>query len=349
VLPISGVAPVKIAVVIAFTYPGLLEDLKTYWQSPINFGSNAVPPRVNVYTFPGAVFNEGWAQEECLDVQMVCTMNPNASIWVVEAKSDKVSDMLAAVNYATQTLRVDIVSMSWGDMDHAAYTKQYASFNSSNVCYCAASGDTYTVSWPSVLPNCIAVGGTSLLRCPSSTPNRIEYAWNGTGCGYSRTVPQPLYQQSIAGIAHSYRATPDVSMIGDPNTSVYVVYKGIWSGVGGTSASTPLFAGMLSLANQQRLNAKLSPLTTVGSTSSPYQVSKTAAPSNHVQTCLYKTANNKTDYGNIFYDVTVGTDFGSVGGKSTALTKYASGLGYDIATGLGSPTCNGLCAALSKL
>jgi subtilase family serine protease len=103
-----------IAIVVAFTYPGLKADLLTYWQNPVNFGANSSPPTINIYTAPGAKQNAGWAQEECLDVQMVCTMNPNANIWVVEAKSDSLTDLTNAVTYASNTIKADVISMSWG-------------------------------------------------------------------------------------------------------------------------------------------------------------------------------------------------------------------------------------------
>ena len=50
---------VSIAIIIAFHHPNLLSDLKTYWQSPLNFGSDAIPPNVNVYSF-GSKVNSGW-------------------------------------------------------------------------------------------------------------------------------------------------------------------------------------------------------------------------------------------------------------------------------------------------
>lgn len=334
----SGKKQVKIAIIIAFTYPGVLSDLKTYWQNDINFGPNSNPPTVNVYTMPGAKTNSGWAQEECLDLQMVCTINPNANIWVVEAKSDSVTDLLAAVDYASNIIQADVISMSWGVDDSISYSYYSNYFNNTNVCYCASSGDENIASWPSVLSNCISVGGTTLLWTPNAKKPRTEFAWNSAGCGYATSVRQPEYQQSIPSISHSHRAIPDVSLVANQNTGVYVVYKGKWYSFGGTSVATPLFAGILSLANQQRFNAGKGALTTVYTTN--------PTPKNNVQQFLYKNIYPTSKYANDFNDITIGSDQGSVAGNSAKLTTYSTNSGFDLPTGLGSPNSSNLCADL---
>ena len=349
----AGKKQVKIVIVVAYTYPGLLDDLKTYWQNNVNFGPSSTPPKVNVYTMSGATTNAGWAQEECLDVQMVCAMNPNANIWVVEAKSDYTTDLLAALDYANKTIQPDVISMSWGMDDDKGLSIYNSYFNNPKTCYCAASGDSNIVSWPSVLSNCISVGGTTLLWTPnaSSTNNRTEYTWNSGGCGYATSVSQPTYQQAISGINHTYRAIPDVSMVANQNTGVYVVYKGNWYVFGGTSISTPIFAGILSLANQQRFNAGKGALTTVYSTTPNVSTPPTyVPPANNVQQYLYKTIYTSNKYSNDFYDITIGNDQGSIGGGNSAnLTTYIAGTKYDLPTGLGSPNCGNLCSDLLNI
>jgi len=347
VLPVQvspGKRKVKIAIIIAYAYPGLLSDLKTYWQNPINFGPSSMPPDVIVHTMKGATFNSGWAQEECLDLQMTCTMNPNAAIYVVEAKSDKIPDLMAAVNYANNKIQADVVSMSWGINDSASLSSFKSHFNNPNVSYCAASGDTNSVSWPSVLSNCISVGGSTLLWTPQSTTPRTEYTWSSAGCGYATSVDQPSYQLGITNINHVKRAIPDLCMVGNQNTGVYIVYKGHWYSFGGTSVATPLFAGILSLANQLRFNEGKSSLTTVYSTSAIQPtLSSYIPPSNNIQQCLYKTIYPSSKHKKDFYDVTIGSGNGSVAGNSTLLETYSAGSGFDLTTGLGSPNCSNLC------
>jgi len=348
-VPVSN-KKTTIAIIIAYTYPKLKADLATYWKNPINFGPDSIPPTINIYTMMGATQNSGWAQEECLDVQLVCSMNPNANICVVEAKSDSNTDLLSAVTYATNTLKADVVSMSWGVNESLQLTSSNSVFINTGVCYCAATGDSNTVSWPATNANCIAIGGTSLIWTPTTTPKRTEYAYQLAGCGYSSIIQQPNYQTGIPNIIHKYRVIPDVSMVADNNTCVYTVFNGNWYGVGGTSVSTPIFAGILSIANQQRFNAGKSALTTVYNTSPNTSTNNTYLPPlNHLQTYLYKSVyTNSTIYKSAFYDIVIGTDAGSVSNSST-LTTYTAGSGYDITTGLGSPNATNLCNLLVNL
>jgi subtilase family serine protease len=341
---------VSIAIIVAFTYPGVHNDLKTYWQNSINFGENSIPPTINVYTMPGATQNSGWAQEECLDVQMICVINPDADIFVVESKSDLVTDLMNAINYANTVIKADVISMSWGISESSTLLNYTKYFTNNNISYCAASGDKNSVCWPATLSNCIAVGGTTLLWTPNSSTDRTEYAWKSAGCGYSTIINQPTYQKNITNILHKNRVIPDVSLIADTNTSAYSVYNGNWYGVGGTSVSTPIFAGILSLANQERFNKNKSALTTVYSITPNDTLSNYVPPLNNIQNFIYKTIYpNATLYGNTFYDITIGSGMGSIGGNSSGLTNYTSGNNFDINTGMGSPNGTYLCNQLLKI
>jgi subtilase family serine protease len=342
---------VTIAIVVAFTYPGLKADLKTYWQNPINFGPSSNPPNINIYTTPGAKQNVIWSQEECLDVQMVCTINPNANIWVVEAKSDAFLDLVTAIAYATTTIKADVISMSWGLAEVPQLIPYNDIFTNTSICYCASTGDENFVSWPATASNCLATGGTSLIWNPTATPQRTEYAWNSAGCGYSSIIPQPNYQSAITSITHNNRVVPDISLIADTNTSVYTVYKVSWYGVGGTSVGAPILSGILSLANQQRFNSGKGALTTVYSKTPNNATSNTyVPPQNNVHNYIYKTIYpNSSQYSSSFYDVTIGQNKGSIGGNSTGLTTYSSGAKFDVTTGLGSPNSKILCDLLATI
>jgi subtilase family serine protease len=340
-VPVTG-RQVVIAIIIAYHNKTLQSDLNTYWKSPTNFGPLSTPPIIiqhNLSNKPNNV-NSEWNMESCLDVQMVATMNPNAQIHVVEAKSSSNADMAYAVQYATTSLNADILSMSWGAPEASSFISKSALFVNPNdptkhKCFCASSGDNNYVCWPSTLSNVCAVGGTTLLWNPlSSSSNlygRVEYTWPEAGCGYSKLVTTPTYQNSVN--SNKFRATPDVSLIANFNTGVYIVCNGKWNLIGGTSVSCPLFAGILSLANQQRFNSGKNPLTTVY-TQTPVSNSppESILPTN-VQNYLYNNMNS-----NCFYDINVGTD-----------GKYSAGKGYDIATGVGSPNATNLCNALADL
>jgi len=333
---------VIVAIIIAYHCPTLQSDLNTYWKSPFNFGPTSTPPSINVYTFQGATVNSGWNLEECLDVQMVATANPNANIWVVEARSSSQSDLNAAIQYATTKLNADIISMSWGGNDTTNLITSNSLFmnpiKSENYkCFCASSGDNNSVNWPSVLSNVISVGGSTLVWNPNSTTPlaRSEYTWTNGGCGFSTSVAKPHYQNDVNPNA-TYRATPDVSLIANPTTGVSIVYNGQWNQVGGTSVACPFFAGILSLANQQRFNAGKNPLTTVYTQSPTTNNTPSSIPQTHLQTYLYESIYKNPDLKTkCLTDITTGTD-----------GKYIAGSGYDIATGLGSPNATALCDIL---
>lgn len=345
-IPVTSRRQVRIAVVIAYHCPTLISDLNTYWKSAINFGPTSSPPSVRVYTFPGARVNNDWSVEESLDLQMVATVNPNALIYVVEARSDSNTDLNAAIQYATNTFNADVISCSWGGDDTSTLISSNTLFtNPSNPayskCFCASSGDSNSVCWPAVLSNVMAVGGSTLVWNPTPTnPSaRTEYTWTTAGSGYSTSVARPSYQNAVHN--KPYRAIPDISLVANPNTGVYVVCNGKWYAVGGTSLSCPIFAGILSIANQQRFNANMNPLTTVytNTPTSNTQPPPSGVPKKHVQSILYQSIYSTPSLRqSCLTDITIGAN-----------GQYSAGNGYDIATGLGSPNVTQLCNALSSV
>jgi subtilase family serine protease len=350
IAPAAGKRKVIIAIIVAYTYPNVKADLQTFWKSYANYGPNSTPPTLNVRTMPGATQNREWALEECLDVQMVCSINPNANIWVVEAKSAGLPDLLAAIAYATGTINADVISMSWGGSDLSYYSQYNTYFTNTTKCFCAATGDTNVVSWPSTVSNVIAVGGTTLLWNPNSPNLRTEFTWSGAGCGYSSTMAKPTYQNGVTSLSRqTRRAIPDVSLIANPQTAFNVVYAGNWNGVGGTSASTPFFSAIISLANQSRINFGKPTLTSVYNANAAklttMQPSNYVPTSNNIQQYLYNhILSTPSKYSADFYDITIGTDVGSTATGGT--TTYSTAKGYDITTGLGSPNVSALCVDL---
>jgi subtilase family serine protease len=145
-----------------------------------------------------------------------------------------------------------------------------------------------SVDWPASSPWVTAVGGTSL--GVGSTDNYLfETGWGttrsllsadglswdptppgvylyGGGGGTSRLFAQPWYQVGVvpASIANRFsttpgRAVPDVAMDADPTTGMLVGQTQTWSDgsvsydtyrIGGTSLASPLFAGVMALADQ---------------------------------------------------------------------------------------------------
>jgi subtilase family serine protease len=121
------------------------------------------------------------------------------------------------------------------------------------------------MSYPPVSPYVISVGRTTLPLDNAGNLVGSETAWQGSGGGVSSYVSEPTYQSSSPiPSTGGKRGGPDVSYNADPNTGVSVYdstpYSGQkgWYAVGGTSAGSPQWAGLIALANQGRTAGNLS-------------------------------------------------------------------------------------------
>ena len=258
-------------------------------------------------------FDSGWSLEIALDVEWAHAIAPKATILLVEAASANNADLLGAVDYAVSQ-GAGQVSMSWGGGEYAGVSSLDTHFNHPGVTFLASSGDSGAgVDYPAVSPYVTAVGGTSVSL--DSAGNKLsETTWSGSGGGVSADVSRPSYQAGFNDA--SGRGVPDVAYDADPNSGVYVRENGGWYGVGGTSAGAPQWAGLAALINQGRQAAGL-----------PALGSGLAYGTN---TALYNLAGG-TSYTNApgaFTDITTGSN------------GNAATVGYDTATGLGSPVAN---------
>jgi subtilase family serine protease len=127
-------------------------------------------------------------------------------------------------------------------------------------------------SWPATDPLVTAVGGTELDLGPSGARLSPDVAWNDTdntavlqgftgstvpsaiasSGGVSAIFARPAYQNSVANVTGAYRGVPDISMNAacSATVDVYSSALGGWEIVCGTSEATPLFAGIVALADQ---------------------------------------------------------------------------------------------------
>jgi subtilase family serine protease len=196
------------------------------------------------------------------------------------------------------------------------------------------------VSWPASSPYVLAVGGTNLTLNPdnsiaSTGPwNDTAYpapftATAGGGGGQSTFESRPWWQPAQSFANSSKRMVPDVAAFADESPGYAIVCssgvqgcpKGQQQGiafVGGTSAATPLVAGMIALWTQQ---AKQQGLPRPG----------------FVPPKIYSAA--KSNPGALV-DITEGTN--ALFGGSCCPARP----GYDLATGLGSPMANQIAALL---
>lgn len=243
-----------VAVVAPFDHPRIEADLNEFSKA---FG---LPPCTKANGCFRKVDHKGgknwpsrskiWSVEVALDVEWVHAIAPGAKILLVEAKSDRMSDMVRAHDYAARKARY--VSNSWGLDEFAGQSKYNGHFNRPGVSIFVASGDDGAgsgPSYPATAPGVIAVGATTLSGI--GTESFAEKGWSGSGGGCSEYESADPAQAAHPGYSATdcsgRRATPDVSLVGDPRSgvSVYNSYKTTlpWTSLGGTSASTPMWAG----------------------------------------------------------------------------------------------------------
>ena len=314
-----------IAIITAYNDPNIKSDLASFDSK---FGLSGPPSfTFTVDNLGATTTNPGWALETSLDVEWAHSMAPAANIVLVEAPSATLSALFNAVSYATHYTAASVVSMSWGTTEfwgQSAYDSIFTTpAGHTGVTFVAASGDSgawYGPMYPSVSPNVLAVGGTSLTLAAGSAYGS-ETGWSDSTGGFSGLdsdwgtyESEPSYQTATlqaVGLSFGVRTTPDVSFNADPNTGVAVYdsvpYSGQsgWFQVGGTSAATPAWAGLVAIADQGL------------ATGAKGSLSNTQA-----QTDLYALPSSD------FHGITTG------------FNGYSATPGYDLVTGLGSPKAN---------
>ena len=234
------------------TLPGDLQAFDRAYNLP--------DPPLDLVNLGGTKSNPAWSLEESLDVEWAHAIAPGATIVVVEAGSQSLQGLQAAVNVARNIPAVDVISMSLGFPEstyHGSLTLSTPAGHT-GITFVGASGDSGLAGgsdWPAVSPDVLAVGGTSLYTGISGQ-YLSEVAWSGSGGGQSRFVLEPGYQRGVQ--SNGRRVTPDVTFDADPATGVEVYqtspYTGIgsWQVVGGTSLGTPAWAAIIAIADQGR-------------------------------------------------------------------------------------------------
>jgi hypothetical protein len=254
-----------IALIVVGHDPNIQSDLATFDS---RFGLPA-PPNFTVIDQSGGQIDSGWTLEESLDVEWAHAIAPGAGILVVEAAvgwtaTQQFQNLIAAVQAASTTPGVTVVSMSWGFSEFPTETAYDSNFSTPGITYIAASGDSAGVDYPAASPDVLAVGGTTL-DLDRTGAIVSESAWPDSGGGYSRYEPEPGYQRSVQSTAK--RSTPDVAFDGDPNTGVLVyetsarAAQGSWHVVAGTSLGAPAWAGIIAIVDQGRALAGKASLT----------------------------------------------------------------------------------------
>ena len=108
--------------------------------------------------------------------------------------------------------------------------------------------------------NVIGVGGTTLNLAPDGSV-QSERGWIGSGGGKSGRFPRQSWQHGPGVPAGNERLVPDVALAADPNTGACVILHGQRQQIGGTSWSTPCWAGFCALINEARGKSRKAALT----------------------------------------------------------------------------------------
>jgi subtilase family serine protease len=212
-----------------------------------------------------------------------------------------------------------------------------------------------SVEWPASDPLVTGVGGTyectnpntgSLSADPTfppvqcqNNPTQREVGWIGAGGGYSHVFAKPSFQNSLPAGSTAIgaaRGVPDIALQASSRTGmlVYITnpgYSGIvcpggqlcssgWYVVGGTSSSSPQWAGLIAIANQ--LNHRDHP---------------NSANLGYINPALYAIASNPAKYAADFFDVTTGNNQ-----ADPTIPGYNATPGWDPVTGLGTPNAANL-------
>jgi subtilase family serine protease len=226
-----------------------------------------------------------------------------------------------------------------GDSGAAGYQANGTSFYSHAV-----------TGWPASDPLVTAVGGTRLNLDTAGNRNRADTAWNDTysltanqlvngnngpnplagGGGKSVIFGRPSYQNTVSRIVGNHRGVPDISMSAACSgaVNIYQSFAGQsagWYALCGTSEATPLFAGIVALADQKAghslglINPAL------------YQLSAEHAPG----IVSVTSGNNSVSF--------------RQGGRTHPVRGFGAHAGYNLAAGLGTVNGADLVPELARL
>ena len=260
--------------------------------------------------------------EQALDIEYAISMAPGLDqVQVYVGKTaESVLNRMASDNTSKQ------LSTSWGwHEDFATDDPIFKEMAAQGQTFLTASGDYSTLKasgpWPEEDANLTGVGGTDLKTEGAGGPWRAEAGWihSAGGPSLDKTILIRGYQLRLINTANAgstiLRNVPDIA--GDANTDNVICAGGRCDGGwGGTSFASPIWAGFIALANEQ---AAANGEPTVG----------------FLNPTLYALA-RRPWYARTLHDETIG--------KSG---RYQAVPGYDLVTGLGSPSGRALIDALA--
>jgi subtilase family serine protease len=188
-------------------------------------------------------------------------------------------------------------------------------------------------SWPSSDPLVTSIGGTQLVLDDAGNRTQPDQVWNdgfgAGGGGFSAVFSRPPFQVGVRSLVGNHRGTPDISMSSAVDGGCWVYYTFVnpaspWHIFGGTSEASPIFSGIVAMADQvagHRLGNINTALYLLGAASQ--------RPQSPLNTGLV--------------DVTIGDN------TFAGVTGYPAGPGYDLSSGWGTIDAGDFVTALARL
>ncbi len=271
----------------------------------------------------------GFSNEATMDIEAAGALAPGANLEIYQAPNTSSGPLDLYAQIANDNT-ASIVSTSWGDCETdptgAVQAEQviFEQMAAQGQTVVAAAGDNGSSDCTGIVSNAPAVDdpasqpyvtGVGGLTITSLSP-LSQTVWNSNGGagggGVSQIWSRPSWQNANGISANAtMRMVPDLSVMGDPATGFVNYFTSTanscqgWCAIGGTSIGAPLVSALVATAAQICNTPRLG----------------------FINPTLYALART----GRGFVDVTTGNNdlFGT--------GVYAAGVGYDMASGLGSP------------
>jgi subtilase family serine protease len=307
-------------------------DVATYYSC---YGITTAPTTINVDGGTTGAYSD----EATMDVEQTAGLAPGANLEVYDGPNSGTGPTDIYTQIADDDTAT-VITTSWGDCevdpanDPQAEEPIFEQMAAQGQTMIAASGDEGSsdcngitnnepaVDDPASQPYVTGVGGLTV----SNITGPVESVWNdgtnsgggASGGGQSQIWSRPSWQQA-PGITASdtMRMVPDLTVIGDPSTGFVQYFTGSaggfchrscsggWGTIGGTSISSQLVGALVAVSAQSCGVSRLG----------------------FINPTLY--AMDSEGVG--FNDVTTGNN--DLYGEGV----YSAGVGYDMASGLGSP------------
>jgi subtilase family serine protease len=344
-------AGTTIALVDSFGTPNAQAVLHTFdvemgLPDPPSF--QVVQPAGPVTVDPNDPTQFGWAVEASLDIEYAHAMAPGAGILLVEtpvAETEGVAglpEMIQSENYVIDNNLAQVVSQSFS-ADEPTFggigqilplRSAFQNARAHGVSMLAATGDFgatnpladgsccfafRNIGFPASDPLVTAVGGTEPFLHADGSRTKPDRAAFFSGGGTSMFFATPSWQAGL--FPQAGRGIPDISMAAFAPHGGTLVWIGAdsnvasngWYLVNGTSESSPLFAGVVAIADQLK-----------------------GHPLGDINPLLYQLGGMPH---NGIVDVTTGNNslrFTDASGNHITVRGFPAVPGYDLSTGLGT-------------